>query len=244
MHLCGARMWARAALGLALLAAPVLVGGTPASAQATSCVVEYDSFYVSATQFYAQVSIGNLGPDISEWTLRYTYPGNQSSPSATRGGTWSQSGQNVTVTGDSDIPPWQTARASALFSYSGTNSAPTAFTVNGTPCGVAFGCTEVGAFGTMTAPAQGQVFSHGSAITLSANLYAGCPVRAVTFFATNTSTNAVTTIGTLVVTGGTPRPYTVTWQDAPPGSYRVWADGYAPPGNTAVAPSVGITVTP
>jgi hypothetical protein len=236
----------RAAFGAAVLAAASVMAttGTPASAQSASCVVEYDAYSVSATQFYAAISVGSLGLDISGWTLRYSYAGNQSHPSATQGGTWSQSGQNVTVTSTGDIAPWHTARAAALFTFSGANSAPAAFTVNGAPCGIAFGCAEVGSFGSMVAPVQGEVFARGSAITVSANAYGGCPVRAVTFFATNTTTNTVITIGTVVVTGSTRLPYTLSWENAPPGSYLLHAEGYAPPGGTAYTPSVSITVTP
>lgn len=235
----------RAALGALVLAATsVVMVSTAASAQTTNCVVEYDTFSVSATQFDAAISIGSLGQDINGWTLQYSYTGNQSNPSVTRGGTWSQSGRNVTVTSAGDIAPWQTARASAFFTFSGPNIAPTSFTLNGAPCGVAVGCTEVGSFGSMVTPAQGQVFAAGSAITLSAKAFGGCPIRAVTFFATNTATNTTTTIGTVVVTGSTPLPYTLTWQNVSPGTYQVRAEGYDPPGGTAFAPSVSITVSP
>ena len=118
-------------LGSAGLAA---IAATPASA-ATSCQVAYSANSWS-TGFTASVTITNEGSALTSWTLAYTYSGNQQ---LTQGwsGNWSQSGETVTVTNAS----WNGALATgastqigANFSYSGTNTAPTAFTINGTAC--------------------------------------------------------------------------------------------------------------
>jgi cellulose 1,4-beta-cellobiosidase len=120
-----------AGLGCAGLAA---VTAAPASA-ATSCQVAYSANSWS-TGFTASITITNEGSALSSWTLTYSYGGNQQ---LTQGwsGNWSQSGQNVTVTNAS----WNGALATgastqigANFSYSGTNTAPTAFSINGTAC--------------------------------------------------------------------------------------------------------------
>ena len=118
-------------LGSAGLAA---VAATPASA-ATSCQVAYTANSWS-TGFTASITITNEGSALTSWTLTYSYAGNQA---LTQGwsGNWTQSGQNVTVTNAS----WNGALATgastqigANFSYSGTNTAPTAFSINGTAC--------------------------------------------------------------------------------------------------------------
>ncbi|MGH3067342.1 MAG: glycoside hydrolase family 6 protein [Streptosporangiaceae bacterium] len=118
-------------LGSAGLAA---VAATPASA-ATSCQVAYSANSWS-TGFTASITLTNEGSALTSWTLAYTYSGNQQ---LTQGwsGNWSQSGETVTVTNAS----WNGALATgastqigANFSYSGTNAAPAAFTVNGTAC--------------------------------------------------------------------------------------------------------------
>ena len=118
-------------LGCAGLAA---VTAAPASA-ATSCQVAYSTNDWS-TGFTASITITNQGSALTSWTLTYSYSGNQQ---LTQGwsGNWSQSGQNVTVTNAS----WNGALATgastqigANFSNSGTNTAPTAFAINGTAC--------------------------------------------------------------------------------------------------------------
>jgi cellulose 1,4-beta-cellobiosidase len=118
-------------LGCAGLAA---VTAAPASA-ATSCQVAYSANSWS-TGFTASITITNAGSALTSWTLTYAYSGNQQ---LTQGwsGNWTQSGENVTVTNAS----WNGALATgastqigANFSYSGTNTAPTAFSINGTAC--------------------------------------------------------------------------------------------------------------
>jgi cellulose 1,4-beta-cellobiosidase len=118
-------------LGSAGLAA---VAATPASA-ATSCQVAYSANSWS-TGFTASITITNAGSALTSWTLAYTYSGNQQ---LTQGwsGNWSQSGETVTVTNASwngSLATGASTQIGANFSYSGTNTAPTAFTINGTAC--------------------------------------------------------------------------------------------------------------
>jgi cellulose 1,4-beta-cellobiosidase len=122
---------AAAALGCAGLAA---LATTQASA-AAACQVAYTVNQWN-TGFTAAVTITNNGSAITSWTLAYSYSGNQTL-SQGWSGNWTQSGQNVTVTNAS----WNGALATggstsigANFSYSGTNTAPTAFTLNGVAC--------------------------------------------------------------------------------------------------------------
>jgi endoglucanase len=90
------------------------------------------------TGFTGSVTLTNTGSTPwTSWKLAFTFPGDQK---ITQGwsATFSQTGSSVTVTNaawNGSVP----AGASTTFgfngSYSGTNTAPTAFTVNGTPCG-------------------------------------------------------------------------------------------------------------
>ena len=127
--------------GLAALVLAVLVsaGATvstaaPASA-AVGCSVGYSANQWN-TGFTASVTITNLGSPITSWTLAYSYTGNQQ---LTQGwsANWSQSGPNVTVTNaawNGSLGTGASTQIGANFSYSGTNTAPAAFTLNGTVC--------------------------------------------------------------------------------------------------------------
>src|SRR3984885_12649109 len=126
-----ASLAAAAGLGCAGLAA---VAATQASA-AVVCQVGYTVNQWS-TGFTASVSITNTGTAITSWTLAYSYTGNQT---LTQGwsGNWAQSGKNVTVTNASwngSLGTGASAQTGANFSYSGTNTSPTVFTLNGVTC--------------------------------------------------------------------------------------------------------------
>jgi hypothetical protein len=225
-------------LGVALVAGPMItLAGPPASAQATVCQVSYSVTSNWGTGFTASIAITNEGPAISGWTLRYSYSGNQSNPWGW-GGTWTESGENVTVTNasyDGNIAPGASVTIGANFTYSGTNVSPTAFTVNGTPCNN--GCTEVGPFGNIVKPTAGEVFAPGSTITITANIYSGCHITSVTFYARNTNTGVVTTIGTVTST-----PYTVQWKNVPVGLYSLTAVATDSPQSPVTTPPVQIYV--
>ena len=122
---------AAAALGCAGLAA---VAATQASA-AVVCQVGYTVNQWS-TGFTAAVTITNTGTPVTSWTLAYSYTGNQALAQGWSGN-WTQSGKNVTVTNASwngSLATGGSTQIGANFSYSGTNTAPTAFTVNGVAC--------------------------------------------------------------------------------------------------------------
>src|ERR1019366_6175517 len=127
---------AAAALGCAGLAA---VAATQASA-AVVCQVGYTVNQWS-TGFTAAVTITNTGTPVTSWTLAYSYTGNQALAQGWSGN-WTQSGKNVTVTNASwngSLATGGSASIGANFSYSGTNTAPTAFTLNGVACNGASG---------------------------------------------------------------------------------------------------------
>ncbi|MFI9318315.1 cellulase family glycosylhydrolase [Kitasatospora aureofaciens] len=124
----------------ALAVLPLTASATtsaPTSAAGTSCDVKY-AVNDWGSGFTANLTITDTGTTpIDGWTLGYSYTGNQTLQNGWNG-TWSQSGQAVTVTNPGYAPtiaPGATYTTSANFSYNGTNTAPTAFTLNGTPCG-------------------------------------------------------------------------------------------------------------
>lgn len=123
------------------------LGGTvpstsPASSSAApsgtvACHVTYSVSSQWSNGFVAAVTVGNTGTSaMSGWTLQWTFPSGQTI-SSSWGGTFAQSGSAVTVTNAS----WNAAIAAGssvsigfVGAYTGTNTAPTAFTVNGATC--------------------------------------------------------------------------------------------------------------
>src|SRR5216684_224828 len=122
-----------AAAGLAAGTAVAITSGVATAAPA--CQVQY-SVNQWNTGFTAAITITNNGSAVTSWTLAYSYAGNQT---LTQGwsGNWTQSGRNVTVTNASwngSLATGGSTQIGANFSYSGTNTAPTAFTLNGVAC--------------------------------------------------------------------------------------------------------------
>ena len=143
----------RLSRGLAVAAAITLVSGvgiavaTQASA-ASGCRVNY-SVNQWNTGFTANINLTNLGDPITNgWTLTWDFAGTQK---ITQGwsGTFTQSGQHVSVAN----PSWATSLATnSTYSlgfnadYTGTNAAPASFSLNGVAC------TGAPTGGTTTAP--------------------------------------------------------------------------------------------
>jgi hypothetical protein len=115
----------------ALVAAPLMATASPAAASASStstsgCSATYSVTSQWSTGFGVSITITDSGPAITAWTLQYTYAGNQQ---LTTGwdGTWSQSGETVTVSNASwngTLAAGASMTIGANFSYSGTNTAP------------------------------------------------------------------------------------------------------------------------
>jgi cellulose 1,4-beta-cellobiosidase len=136
----GPRRGIAAAGALVVGAALVAFAGSQANANvqpaATGCSVAYTVTNQWNTGFGVDIKVTNLGSALTSWTLTYAYAGNQSLQSGWNG-TWTQSGKNVSVANVS----WNGAVAAngvidvgANFNYSGTNTAPTTFALNGATC--------------------------------------------------------------------------------------------------------------
>ncbi len=115
--------------------------GTPAS---STCQVTYDVTQGWGNGFIADLSVTNTGPDpIDGWTLGFTFPASTESLSSGWNGTWTATGQAVTVTSLS----WNATLAAnggntVSLGFVGGNTgaypSPAAFTLNGTVCATTY----------------------------------------------------------------------------------------------------------
>jgi hypothetical protein len=100
------------------------------------CSVSYSVSSQWNTGFTAALTVTNVGSPVTNWSLTYSYSGSQQLAQGWSGN-WSQHGQAVTVTNatwNGSLATGGSTQIGANFSYSGSNPAPTAFAVNGTPC--------------------------------------------------------------------------------------------------------------
>src|SRR5579859_623451 len=131
-----AAVWAAAcSLAAGTLVAAGVMGASAATGQpaapaaaAPVCQVAYTVNSDWGTGFSLAVNITNNGPAITSWTLGYAYTGNQKLAQGWSGN-WTQSGENITVTNapwNGTLPTGGSAAIGANFTYTGTNTAPTA----------------------------------------------------------------------------------------------------------------------
>ena len=111
---------------------------TPTSNPVGACAVRYTANGWN-TGFTAAVRVTNTSSSaLSSWTLGFSFANGQQ---VTQGwsATWSQSGSSVTATNaawNGALAPGASVEIGFNGSHSGTNNAPTAFTLNGTACTV------------------------------------------------------------------------------------------------------------
>ncbi|HEY6927401.1 MAG TPA: cellulase family glycosylhydrolase [Steroidobacteraceae bacterium] len=156
----------------ALLVTGVAV--TNSYAQTPACKVNYTTAWQGGTGFGANIDITNNGPAITNgWTLVVSFPSGQTLQNG-----WpvafSQSGAQMTVASNAQ---WNQSIASgATFSvgfngsFSGTNTTPTQFTLNGTACngGGNGGGPNTPPTVSLTSPTASQTFAAGAAVPLAA----------------------------------------------------------------------------
>jgi cellulose 1,4-beta-cellobiosidase len=186
-------------LGAGALGAATAVVSPSANA-ATGCSVAYTVPSQWNTGFTANIVITNLGSPLTSWNLGYSYSGNQTLQSGWNG-TWTQSGASVTVASASwngSVATNGTVTIGANFNYSGTNTSPTTFTLNGVTCtgGVTGTTGAIQASATTLSVAQGHTGTVG--ISLSA-----APSANITMSAARTSGNTG-----LSVSGGSSLTFT------------------------------------
>ncbi|MFI8237572.1 glycoside hydrolase family 48 protein [Streptomyces sp. NPDC085866] len=228
-----ARRWWTAALAALALPLTMLATGTTAAHAATvQCSVDYKT-NDWGSGFTADLTITNRGTAaIDGWTLAYGYTGNQKLTNGWNG-TWSQSGQTITVQNASyngTIASGAAASTGAQFTYSGANAAPTSFAVNGTTCaGVHQPPVTV-----LTSPGAGAVYTQGDAVPLAATAAAAdnATISKVEFY------DDTTLLGT-----DTSAPYSLPVSSLTVGSHSLVAKAYDSLGASAESTPVGITVT-
>ncbi len=135
LHLARRRVAVIAAGIAAVLAGAGLIAGTNAYA-AAGCRVSYAAPNPWPGGFTANVTITNLGDPINGWNLVWTYANGQKVTSMWNA-TYTQPAATVTATNvsyNAAIPTNGTASFGFNASWSGTNTNPTSFTLNGTLC--------------------------------------------------------------------------------------------------------------
>lgn len=225
------RWWTAVVAAFALPLAGLSALSTPAQAAALQCSVDYKT-NDWGSGFTADLTITNRGTDaINGWTLGYSYTGNQKLSNGWNG-TWSQSGTAVSVqsaTYNANIAAGAAVTTGAQFTYSGTNAAPTNFTINGTAC--------VGAHQppvtVLTSPAAGAIYTQGDAVPLAATAAAAdnATISKVEFY------DDTTLLGT-----DTTAPFTFSASGLSVGSHSLVAKAYDSLGATGTSTPVGITV--
>ncbi len=132
------------ALALIVATSLFLYSASPVHA-ASYCSVTYTVSNQWQGGFGANLVVQNTGTSAwSSWTLTWTFPASGQAVSSGWNGTFSQSGQNVTVTNVSyngSVPAGQAISAEPSFngSWTGSNPVPTSFSVNGNVCGASSG---------------------------------------------------------------------------------------------------------
>jgi hypothetical protein len=125
----------RTTVGTPPTCAPLTTCNPPTS---TGCTVSYVVYSEWPGAFQGQITIRNTrSTAVNGWQLRWAFANGQQI-SQMWGGTYVQSGANVTVTNvpwTATIPPNGTVSIGFLASWSGTNAHPTSFTLNGGLCG-------------------------------------------------------------------------------------------------------------
>ncbi len=107
------------------------------SGPAGACTVSYSTVSQWAGGFVASVTISNGGTSaINGWTLTYTFPGDQKITNSWNG-VVTQSGENVSIGNESynaSIPAGSSTQLGFQGTWTSSDAAPTAFTLNGTAC--------------------------------------------------------------------------------------------------------------
>ncbi|MFJ7335158.1 glycoside hydrolase family 48 protein [Streptomyces sp. NPDC101116] len=226
------RLWTAALAALTLPLTMLSSGSTPAQAAALQCSVDYKT-NDWGSGFTVDLTLTNRGTDVIDgWTLAYAYSGNQKLGNGWNG-TWSQSGQNITVKNASHnarVAAGAAVSTGAQFSYSGSNTAPTSFSVNGTPCTGA----HQPPITVLTSPSAGAVYTQGQAVPLAATAAAAdnATISKVEFY------DDTKLLGT-----DTSAPYALSVSDLAVGGHSLVAKAYDSMGAAADSTPVGITVS-
>jgi cellulose 1,4-beta-cellobiosidase len=154
-----------------VVAAAVVLPAASAWA-APGCSVTYAKAWEGGNGFGANITITNIGDPISGWSLVFNLPSGQTVQNG-----WpvsfTQSGTQVTVASNADwnrnLATGASLTAGFNGSFTGTWSAPTSFSLNGTVCNGGGGPGNTAPNVTLTSPTPNQNFPAGSGVRLAAN---------------------------------------------------------------------------
>ena len=222
-----------AAAFFAFVGGMVGVGSTTARAAGPTCNVQWSVQSDWGQGFSVNVNITNLGPAINGWTLQFTFPsGQQIPPGGGWGGTWSQSGNKVTVKDagwNANLATNGTATPGANGTENpvGSNPTPTDFTLNGQSC------NHPAPIVAITSPATGATFTAPASIQLQATAAAagGATVTQVSYLS-----------GTTLIGSATASPFTFNWTNVAAGDYNITAVATDSTGATGTSAVLGIHV--
>jgi len=188
-----------------LVAATLLLPAIAANA-AAACRVDYVKFWDNGTGFGANITIRNLGDPIGQWRLTFRFPGNQRVGNGWSGN-WSQSGADVSVVNafwNATIGTGGSVGIGFNGSYTGVNTDPTEFALNGTPC-------------TGQPPAAPQLSVTPTAVTVPEGGFASYSVRLTAPPTTSVTVTSTAGVGdpSIVITSGAALTFTSASWDQP-----------------------------
>lgn len=219
----------------------LLTMGAQAMAQSPACQVTYTKSWEGGNGFGASIVINNNGPAITNgWTLLFNFPNGQRLQNGWPVSFTQPTGSSqVTVASNAD---WnRTIGSGGSFTvgfngtFSGSNNAPTSFTLNGTTCNGGSnppGDTTPPSV-SLTSPTSGQQVASGASVTVSANASDNAAVSRVEF-----------RVDGVLVNTDTQSPYTFNAGVLAAGNHTAQATAYdsATPPNSASTASVPFTV--
>ena len=212
----------------------------PASAATSACTVAYSVVNNWPGGFQASIAITNNSSPITSWTLGFTFPNDQAVSNGW-GGTFTQTGQNMTVASasyDGALGTGGSTTIGFVGTVGATNAVPTYFTINGFACN---GAPQVPSV-SVSSPQPGQPVTPGASLAITAS--ASEPTAAITkveFFESSVlpGSSGATLLGT-----ATASPYTVTWPSVPAGYYAITAEAFDSAGATATSAPVPVSAVP
>jgi hypothetical protein len=229
------RSIAAIAVGALAVTALVTVNALPAQA-ATQCQVTYTVPSQWNNGFTGNVVITNLGDPLTSWTLTWTWGGNQQITQSWNS-TFTQSGTAATLKNaawNGTLGTNQTVNPGFNANYSGTNTNPTNFSLNGTPCNGANRPPTV----SLSSPTANTHFTAPASITMNASATdpdSGDSISKVEFYHDG-----------LLLGTDTTAPYSYNWTGVPAqtAAYSLQAIAYDTNGGSTTSTAVPVFVDP
>ncbi|TQM83501.1 cellulose binding domain-containing protein [Saccharothrix saharensis] len=214
----------RAALAVvAALVAAGLVLPVATARAAVGCDVDYAITDQWRGGFGARVTLTNLGDPLSGWTLEWAFTAGQKISSETWNGVFTQAGAAVRVRNAGHNGAVGTGRSVTVGfngTWSGSNPAPTSFTVDGVPCtgSVVTAAPTSGAPEPSATTTTAAAPSATSATTASTTTTTRTSVSSSSASATSSTSESAAASGTFDWPTASPKPAVVLSADISPES--------------------------